>query len=163
MAILMGMSGNLKGQRFELDRDEIFVGRNTTNDICIEDGSVSGQHCCINRNGKRFSATDLGSTNGTRLNGTVITQSGLRPKDIVQVGNVELMFDGQDVEVEEPLETVDTRVEVLSEPVAVPLTFHTTSPFGKRRDNRSLWFVVTALLVVLVLAALVFFLLRMYG
>jgi len=163
MAVLIGMSGNLKGQRFELAEAEVPIGRHTTNTICFEDPSVSGQHCIVTREGQKYTVTDLESTNGTRLNGAPVLSSRLKPKDILQVGSIELMFDGTDVEVEEEqAEVAASRVETFSEPVAVPTTFQAGSPFGKRRDSRKPWVITTIALTVLILAALVFFLIRVY-
>lgn len=161
MAVLVGMSNSVKGQKFELDREEVFIGRNAQNTISVDDSSVSGRHCSITRDGNRYTLVDLGSTNGTRLNGAFVTKYALRPKDIVQIGSVELMFDGQDVDVDEAAAGATTaRVEVMSEPVAVPETFKTASPFGSRQDSRKPWVIATALLGVLVIAALVFFVMK---
>jgi pSer/pThr/pTyr-binding forkhead associated (FHA) protein len=160
MAILVGMSSALKGQKVDLDREEVFIGRNAHNTVTIDDVAVSGRHCSITRDGHKYTLVDLGSTNGTRLNGAPVTKSLLRPKDIIQIGAVEFMFDGQDVETDSTPSCTTTRVEVMSEPVAVPETFKTASPFGSRRDSRKPWVIVTAILGVLVVVALVFFIIK---
>lgn len=160
MAVLIGMSSTLKGQKVDLDREEVFIGRNTHNTITVDDAAVSGRHCSITRDGHKYTLVDLGSTNGTRLNGAPVTKALLRPKDIIQVGAVELMFDGQNVETDATPSCTTTRVEVMSEPVAVPETFKTASPFGSRKDSRKPWVIVTAVLGVLVVVALVFFIVK---
>lgn len=162
MAVLIGMSSTVKGRKFELAHDETFIGRNAQNQISIEDASISGRHCSIVRNEQRYTLVDLGSTNGTRLNGAGITKSGLRPKDIIQVGNVELMFDGQDVEVDSAASDT-AKIEFLAEPVHIPQNFHTASPFGNRKDSRKPWVILTIGLIVLVVAALAFFIIRMFS
>lgn len=162
MAVLVGMSSSVKGRKFELDRDEIFIGRSSQNEISLDDGSISGRHCSIQRSGRKYTLVDLGSTNGTRLNGAPVTKRPLKPKDILQVGNIELMFDGQDVDIE--LSASDTaEVEVMAEPVNIPQSFHTASPFGSRKDSRKPWVIVTCALVALVVVALVFFVIRIFG
>ncbi len=161
MAVLIGMSSSVKGQKIDLDREEVFIGRNSQNTISIDDSAVSGRHCSVTRDGHTYTLVDLGSTNGTRLNGAPVTRSVLKPKDIIQVGAAELMFDGQDVDVGEMASSSTTaRVEALSEPVAVPETFKTTSPFGSRKDSRKPWIIVTAILGVLVIVALGFFVVK---
>jgi len=162
MAVLIGMSSTVKGRKYELTNDETFIGRNTQNQISIEDTSISGRHCSIVRHEHRYTLIDLGSTNGTRLNGAGITKSGLRPKDILQVGNVELMFDGQDVEADSAASDT-AKIEVLAEPVHIPQNFHTASPFGNRKDSRKPWVILTIGLIVLVVAALAFFIIRMFS
>ncbi len=163
MAVLIGMSNTVKGKKFELTLDETFIGRNAQNQIPIDDASISSRHCSIVRDDRKFLLVDLGSTNGTRLNGAGVTRVSLRPKDILQVGNVELMFDGQDVEVESVSDADAPKIEVLAEPVHIPRDFHTASPFGNRKDNRKAWVIVTTALILLVVAALVFFIVRMFA
>lgn len=162
MALLIGMSAQVKGQKYPLEFDEVFIGRNQQNHVSIDDASVSGRHCSVIRDGQKYTLVDLGSTNGTRLNGSAISKAALRPKDIVQIGGVEMMFDGQDVDVSTPLSTT-SKVEVISSPVSVPDTFRTTSPFGSRKDSRMPWIILTGILILLVVAALVFFLGRLFG
>ena len=163
MAVIIGMSSAVKGKKFELSQDEMFIGRLTQNQIPIEDSSISGRHCSILRDGRKYTLVDLGSTNGTRLNGATVTKSPLKPKDIIQVGGVELMFDGQDVEVDSPAVTVVIpRIEAMAEPVHIPESFHTASPFGARKDSKNVWIVVTIGLSLLVVAALVFFVIRLF-
>jgi len=162
MAVLIGMSAHVKGFKYPLDPEEVFIGRNSQNHVPVDDTAVSGRHCSIVRDGHKYTLVDLGSTNGTRLNGNGVNKSPLKPKDIIQVGSVEFMFDGQDVDSDAPLSTT-AKVEVLSEPVTVPETFHTASPFGSKKDSRKPWAIATGILVVLVAAALIFFLTRIFG
>jgi pSer/pThr/pTyr-binding forkhead associated (FHA) protein len=157
MAVLIGMSSTVKGQKYEITQDEIFLGRNTQNHFPLEDNSISGRHCSIVRDGRKYTLIDLGSTNGTRLNGSTIMKSPLRPKDIIQVGGIELMFDGQDVDIPEAPLHETAQIEVSSEPMATPTSFHTASPFGTRKDSRKPWAIITGALIVLALVALVYF------
>lgn len=163
MAVLIGMSTTVKGRKFELDQDETFIGRTTQNHVPLDDSAISGRHCSIVRDGRKYSLVDLGSTNGTRLNGNAVTKSPLRPKDIIQVGAIELMFDGQDVEVPSGPSHETAEIEVASEPVTIPENFHTASPFGSRRDSRKPWVIATAALILVVLAALIYFIVNLFG
>jgi predicted component of type VI protein secretion system len=163
MAVLIGMTGKYKGQKYEITKDETSIGRSDTNDICFDDASISGQHCLLHRAGQKYRLTDLGSTNGTRVNGAAVTERRLKPKDILQLGSVEVMIDGQDVYPGDQATEVLARVEGIAGPTDVPATFQTTSPFGKRRDSRRPWIIVIAILGVLVIAALVLFLMRIFG
>ncbi len=162
MAVLIGMTSTVKGRKFELKLDETFIGRTDQNQISINDASISGRHCSIVRNEHKFQLVDLGSTNGTRLNGVNVTKAGLHPKDIIQVGSVELMFDGQDIEVEVGTPSDTAKIEVMAEPVHIPQNFHTASPFGNPKDYRRLWLVLTIGLILLVVVALVIFIDRMF-
>lgn len=162
MAVLIGMSSEVKGRIFNVDRDTVAIGRNLTNHIVLDHPTVSGRHCQIVHEGKRFVLSDLNSTNGTRVNGREITECALRPKDLVQIGALEFMFDAEDVETEPTPPSIPTHVEVATEPPSLPPTFGTISPFGtRRRDNLLLWYMLIGIigLLALIAAAVVFYLL----
>jgi predicted component of type VI protein secretion system len=162
MAVVIGMSSTVKGRKFELAEGETHIGRQNQNQISIDDASISGRHCSIVREDCRYTLVDLGSTNGTRLNGAPVSRVALKPKDIIQVGGVELMFDGQDVEVPASESSRTVKIETMAEQVHIPASFHTASPFRNRRDSRKPWVILTIGLIVLVLAGLVFFVLRLF-
>ena len=61
--------GPQPGQTFMVDRDQLTLGRDPSNEIVISDPQVSRQHARITRQGKLVVIEDLGSTNGTHLNG----------------------------------------------------------------------------------------------
>lgn len=165
MAVLIGMSGSIKGNRFEIDRDELVIGRRRENAVSIEDASVSGAHCTIVRDGNRFSIRDLKSTNGTFLNGSpVMSEARLKPKDIIRLGSVEVMFDGEDVEAPSASLTATAKIEVSTGTLSgVPDTFRSVSPFGARREYRAIWISLIAVAAVLALAMLIVFFLKLFG
>jgi pSer/pThr/pTyr-binding forkhead associated (FHA) protein len=152
MAVLIGMSGDVKGKNFSLDRDRVTIGRNATNLIIIEHPSISSNHCTIARDGHRYTLKDLNSTNGTRVNAKEITECALNSKDLVQLGVLEFLFDADDAE-GAPAETISPmRVEVSTGPATTPVSFNNISPFGARkRDNTMLWHGLIALLGLLAL------------
>ena len=155
-AVLIGMSAEVKGKNHDLVRDKVSIGRNATNMIVLEHPTVSGRHCCITRDGERYVLTDLGSTNGTRVNAREITEIELKPKDLVQVGSLEFMFDAEGVKVEDSHSYAQTQVEVTSGPATAPISFGSISPFGARRkDNSALWYTIIIAIGLLALATIV--------
>ncbi len=164
MAVIIGMSGLMKGRKVELSGDETTLGRNPGNTIRVEDSSVSGNHCVIRRQEQRYTLFDLNSTNGTRLNGQMMEQGRLKPKDIVQVGNIELMIDGQDIEVEPEEEFVAEESEETAGVSNQPLeALASPSAFLPRTDTRWQWAVAFGCAAAAVLVSGVYFLLRLFS
>lgn len=161
------MSGASAGQKIDLTKDETYVGRTAENDIALlGEASVSSRHCAIIREGNKYSVRDLNSTNGTKLNDTKITESRLKPKDLILAGAVELMFDGEDVEVDASVSqlsrrTVKIQVENDSGESRQP-TLGGSSPFNRRRDSRTVVIVITVVLCTLAVVALGWFLFKLF-
>ena len=75
-----------------LESTLLTVGRGLSNDIILEDTRVSRHHAQLRYKTRRFWVTDLGSTNGTFINGERINESALRDGDTVSLGGLELTF-----------------------------------------------------------------------
>jgi len=67
------MNGPDKGRSFEMDGEEIFIGRAPGNAIRIEDKSASRKHLKVVQRGEKYYVTDLSSKNGTFIDGMRIT------------------------------------------------------------------------------------------
>lgn len=79
--------GPQPNQVYELNKDVITLGRDITNDIVINDPEVSRHHLRITRDANGFTIDDLGSTNGTFINGQRITApKSLSNGDMVGLG-----------------------------------------------------------------------------
>src|SRR5262245_45480260 len=89
---LLATSGQLKGQVFDLGPDGLAIGREAANGIFIDDKSVSREHCVIRREGSNVKVHDLGSLNGTLVNGERIIESLLDHGDRVFIGNTDFIF-----------------------------------------------------------------------
>ena len=83
------------GGEFELDRVDITIGRGPQNDVPLEgDEFASARHVRIEPRADGVWVQDLGSTNGTFVNGTRIEQPRrLDPGDVVRVGETDLRFE----------------------------------------------------------------------
>jgi diguanylate cyclase (GGDEF)-like protein len=77
------------------DGARIGIGRALTNTIIIEDTSASREHCAIERDPEGHHwLVDLGSRNGTRLNGRYVTKALIHPGDKVEIGATSITFAG---------------------------------------------------------------------
>jgi pSer/pThr/pTyr-binding forkhead associated (FHA) protein len=79
-------------ERYLVDKDRMTIGRSITNDIVLEDLSVSRSHAEISVEGGRFFLTDMGSANGSRVNGVSITDTELFHDDVILIGESTLLF-----------------------------------------------------------------------
>jgi hypothetical protein len=76
------------GQSFSLSRPSILIGRGTGNDVTIDDSQVSRRHANITWDGQQFIINDLGSSNGTFVNGVRLTGPRvLQPGDTIGLGS----------------------------------------------------------------------------
>lgn len=85
---LVGKGGTNDGRDFPLSGDEVTVGRGDRCALHVTgDGTVSRRHARLRVGGNGASVADLGSTNGTRVNGRVIAgETALLPGDTIAFG-----------------------------------------------------------------------------
>ena len=96
-ACLIQYSGDALGRRFLLDAPEITIGRAPTSGIVIPDDSVSREHAKILSSDDATAVEDLGSSNGTFINGTrVQSRTTMRDGDILKAGSILLKFFAND-------------------------------------------------------------------
>lgn len=91
-ARLEAVSGPLKGQLFSLDKDELSIGRDPSNEISLLDPLVSRRHCLIRRGEQAFLLQDLESRNNTFLNGVPVRERELAHGDQLRIGASILVF-----------------------------------------------------------------------
>lgn len=94
---LVILSAPRAGSAFELKGVHYRVGRSRNMDIVIDDDTVSSFHCeIVRQDDGSYRIIDEGqSTNGTRIGGRLITDHVLEDGDIIQVGQIELLFDAR--------------------------------------------------------------------
>ena len=90
-------AGTAQAHGFELKPGSNYVGRAFSNDFKIEDPSVSGSHAQIVVDGDVITLKDLGSTNGTFINRSQVMEGFLQPGQIISLGGVELLLEGDGV------------------------------------------------------------------
>lgn len=87
------MRGFYEGLEVSVDRDWMVIGRGRGADILIAEPTMSRAHAAIGYDGERFYVQDLGSTNGTRVNGGREEKATLKSGDEIQLGKLLLRVD----------------------------------------------------------------------
>lgn len=97
----LGEVGHSLGQLVWQEKGEVFalapvtsIGRSGGNTIVLDDGYISNEHVLLTWRGQQWWVEDLGSRNGTLVNGAEIEGAVvIRPGDSVTVGDIELLFE----------------------------------------------------------------------
>lgn len=116
--------GPQPNQTYELNKDIVALGRDITNDIVINDPEVSRHHCRLTRTPAGYTMEDLGSTNGTFVNGQRLTS--VRPLvngDMIGLGEtVTLVYEGGAIQAppSTPSEPKETAIGATAQPSYEP-------------------------------------------
>lgn len=89
---LIGVSNDVIGQQFVLDKDKIEIGRRPTSDISLNVSSVSAMHAQVIRNGDEWKVLNLLSSNGTYVNGEKVSEKILAPGDMIAFAGAEFVY-----------------------------------------------------------------------
>ncbi len=81
------------GDRIVLGEESLTIGRLPSCDIPVPDPNVSRKHAEIRPSGAGYVVVDLGSTNGTRVNGATVNERKLSDGDVIAVGTTRLRFE----------------------------------------------------------------------
>jgi hypothetical protein len=81
------------GRRVGISSEIITIGRLPECAVVVDDPNVSRRHAQVRREGDAIFVVDLGSTNGTRVNGTLVREHRLVPDDEISVGTTTLRFE----------------------------------------------------------------------
>jgi pSer/pThr/pTyr-binding forkhead associated (FHA) protein len=85
------LNGAMVGNHF-IDKGRVTIGRRSGNDIHLDDPSVSKEHAVIRTVGNDHIFEDLGSTNGSILNGSRIAKHILQNGDVIDIGAYQLKY-----------------------------------------------------------------------
>lgn len=80
------------GKRYPLTRSRTIIGRGTDADITVEDSNTSRKHVEILWDGARAQANDLGSTNGSLINGRKLSSAALESGNVIEIGSTRITF-----------------------------------------------------------------------
>ncbi len=95
--LVLSLNGAVQGE-FELNKERVTLGRKPENDIQVDNLAVSGKHALIITILDDSFLEDLGSTNGTYVNGKLVKKHALKDGDIIAIGKHELKEQDSDLE-----------------------------------------------------------------
>jgi len=109
---LVVIAGPLKDARFALESDELTIGRDLASSVCLTSALVSRQHCSLRKHAESISIRDLGSRNGTFVNGVPVKERILHHGDVIAVGDSYFRFlvDGREGAQADAVEFEETEI-----------------------------------------------------
>jgi len=103
MARLLLLHDGVGIRSYPLEREATTIGRHADSDIRLDDPAVSTHHAVLRlestpylENYRNAVLEDLGSTNGTEVNGTPVSRKLLHQGDLIRIGRYELSFETDD-------------------------------------------------------------------
>lgn len=149
MAVFHAIEGPLTGKTFGIPKKQkVIVGRYEVYDLIVPDPSISRKHFALERRTDGVYIVDLGSLNGTLLNGTRVSTAKLTHGDRITAGQTVLVYDETDsptppppsggvaeVAAEEPIEVISDEdvIEEPPEPIEEPPPATPTIPMQVQR------------------------------
>jgi pSer/pThr/pTyr-binding forkhead associated (FHA) protein len=89
--LVLSLNGVVQGE-YQLDKERLTIGRKPDNDIPIDNLAVSGKHSLIITILDDSFLEDLGSTNGTYVNGKLVKKHAMKDGDVIAIGKHELKY-----------------------------------------------------------------------
>jgi signal transduction histidine kinase len=120
---------------FLLTGDVYSFGRASDNDIVVEDSGVSRRHGRLLREGDGYNLMDLGSHNGTYVNGRKVTSTRLEDRDQVQIGQHTLTYYLQENEPAVPVRDMTVSLEVDYDQIVSQITRQTRTSETLKGDS----------------------------
>lgn len=127
---LLAVSGPLKAQEFVINRDTFTIGSGRSNDLMLDDSTISRRHCEIQLSPSGYTIRDLGSTNGTYVQGVRIKVAFLDEGAEFQLGSSRLVFCPMQEMMEYRLSQHESFGALLGQSVPMRHVFHTAERYA---------------------------------
>ncbi|WP_157006397.1 FhaA domain-containing protein [Agromyces laixinhei] len=83
---------DVNGRRYPIMKGRTVIGRGSEADVTLDDSGASRRHAEVQWDGSRARVRDLGSTNGTQLNGSPVKDAILEPDSVIGIGRSRITF-----------------------------------------------------------------------
>ena len=123
-------SGPTPGKTFPLVKSEIFIGRDLSNDVVINDPEISRRHARIYIQDGTFVLEDLGSTNGSSVSGQrLVSPYTLHPGEVITLGErITLVFETVELEESTTVSTGSLKQPAATQPESPPIQAPVQTP-----------------------------------
>ncbi len=134
---------SLKGReldKFLLGQGKVVIGRSPDCDIKIDNPAISRNHAAIEFSNEQYLLSDMGSSNGTFLNGDAVTEpKPLKPGDVISVAKFELHFqEASRAEVEKMVDGMDMEATMMVDSEKMAQAFVSTGTMTQASGPRKL-------------------------
>jgi len=119
-------------EEFALAKPSVTIGRVASNDIVLSDSKVSRVHARLQYSDEGLNLVDLGSANGTRVNGLPIERVAIAPGDVIEVGDSTLRYDTEPPKTEPEVTFLDSEADVEATLVGATLSMTLSDTHGPR-------------------------------
>src|ERR1044071_911382 len=157
MAKLVVLSEGLTGTTCELQAEKTTIGRLDDNTFQITEPSVSSHHCEIIRRGNDIVVKDLGSTNGTFINGEKVGEATLKSGQILRLGQGEMRLELGIPAPGAPAEktmVIGVQAQDLDKG-SRPVNFETSAAFSKKSNKANKIFIAVGIVLGVLIVALI--------
>ena len=152
MPKLTVLTEGIEPTSFELAKEVTSVGRVQGNDIVLDHQSVSGSHGELVLRGQDVYIRDLGSTNGSYIDGSKVAESPVQPGEVITFGEVQLKLEGV-----RKVQSLNKHLEQ-----GVKLGDLGSAPkgpakgFTKKSDKTGRYFIIAGIVVTIILIGVIF-------
>ena len=152
MPKLTVLTEGIEPTSFELAKEVTSVGRVQGNDIVLVHQSVSGSHGELVLRGQDVYIRDLGSTNGSYIDGSKVAESPVQPGEVITFGEVQLKLEGA-----RKVQSLNKHLEQ-----GVKLGDLGSAPkgpakgFTKKSDKTGRYFIIAGIVVTIILIGVIF-------
>ena len=152
MPKLTVLTEGIEPASFELAKEVTSVGRVQGNDIVLDHQSVSGSHGELVLRGQDVYIRDLGSTNGSYIDGSKVAESPVQPGEVITFGEVQLKLEGA-----RKVQSLNKHLEQgvkLGDLGAAPKG--PAKGFTKKSDKTGRYFIIAGIVVTIILIGVIF-------
>ncbi|MDD4870725.1 MAG: sigma 54-interacting transcriptional regulator [Kiritimatiellae bacterium] len=127
---LLAISGPLQGKEFMVDKNVYTIGSGPNNNLVLEDSTISRRHCEIQLGPEGYVIRDLGSTNGTVVQGVKVSEAYLNQSTEIQLGKTKVVFCPLKEAMEYTLSQNESFGRLLGKSVSMRRVFHVAETYA---------------------------------